>query len=162
MVTAVLICVAGTFVGFVASIYAAIGYGLQYRYHEGGDADPVLTIWALWLGTGSSLAASIAWTVVMLRSAHERDRGSVKYGLIAGIGATCVLHGGLIFDLLMHAPSRLDVNVLWNVLWFVGIGLACGLVAGFILGGIGGQLVAWCVAAVEQDAAAACSDRERS
>lgn len=144
--TAMFICLASTGIGFVASAFAGLGYGLDYRYNWGsGDADPVLSMLALYLGTTGSFFAGVFWCFFMHRrlcqqSAGNLPAGGITYGLKAGVAATLVLHGGLILNILLHAPGRLDLNVLV----FVGIGLVCGVVAGLILGAVGGQLMEWC------------------
>jgi hypothetical protein len=151
--TTILVCLASTGIGFVASAFAGLGYGLNYRYNPAqGElpVDPVLSMLALYLGTTASLFAGVFWCFFMHRRLCQQGAGNllaggITYGLKAGVAATLVLHGGLILNILLHAPGRLDLNALV----FVGIGLVCGVVAGLILGAVGGYLVSRCVSVAE-------------
>jgi len=140
----VVVCLVATFIGFVASAFAGLGYGLSYRFHPPTHSDldinPVLSTLAVILGTTFSAVAGVAWSVIMVRSARQgADRfvpAGVRWGIALGILATFIMHGGLVLAILYAAPAKINPGVFI----YLGIGIFCAVVAGLVLGALGGWL----------------------
>ena len=131
IVAGVFVCAAGAGVGGFFGAVASSLYDME---------DSHLLDLGLWLGIAGGLLAGIVWCRVMLRAAQRYRDGSsgvgmvgwgALWGIIVGLIATVIVHGGLII-----ASSGPYTAAIWGLPFGIGAGAGTGLVCALVWWGV--------------------------
>lgn len=131
IVAGVFVCAAGACVGGFFGAATSALYDME---------DPHLLALGVWLGIAGGLLAGVVWCRVMLLAAQRYRGGSsglgmvgwgALWGIIVGLIATVILHGGLII-----AGEGPYTAAIWGLPFGIGAGAGTGLVCALVWWGV--------------------------